>query len=585
MKNFLKPVLLFLLVLTIYSCNKNESIDGGGTSGETNQEFEFGAQVNRDFMGVVKDQSNVAISNATINIGTKTTQTDAKGVFIIKDATVQERFAYIEVSKIGYLKGLKTVTPTQDVSQVNLVLLTENIQPLPLNNQIQLSNGAQVTFNGSFEDASGNAYSGVVNYSLNHIDPASPTIANEMPGMLLGKTITDDFEMLQTYGMLHVSLTDASGNALQIASGSTAEIRMPIPSVLSGAAPATIPLWSFDEAVGYWVEDGFATKTGSEYVGTVSHFSWWNCDINFPTEVLCLTVEDANGNPLANVNVDLSFPGNPFPGTGVSNALGEICGVVPTNQTITYTAYDDCGNTLSTNTIGPFTNATTWINETITIPNSPALQTITGNFLDCNGSPVIDGYVELSYGGYQTIQYIENGVFEISTLICNGSTSGFVEGLDYNNSQSTGVIPFIFSQPISNIGTIISCNTIDEYITYQVDNEPAVTTQQIMISAYNSNTSGFQVLADSETSFDEVNFEIDTTAIGSYSLTDVSAPLLVISEIDLNTNTTTTQNFEFIISNFGNPTEYIDVTFSGDFTDINGVTRSITGTIHVRRDT
>ena len=177
MKNFLKPILLVLLALTIYSCNKNESIDGEGTSGGTNQEFEFGSQVQRDFMGVVKDQSNVAISNATINIGTKTTQTDAKGIFIIKNATVQERFAYIEVNKIGYLKGLKTVAPTQDVSQVDLVLLTENIQPLPSNSQILLINGTKVTFNGGFENASGNAYNGVVNYSMNHIDPASPTMS------------------------------------------------------------------------------------------------------------------------------------------------------------------------------------------------------------------------------------------------------------------------------------------------------------------------------------------------------------------------------------------------------------------------
>jgi len=55
-----------------------------------------------------------------------------------------------------------------------------------------------------------------------------------------------------------------------------------------------------------------------------------------------------------------------------------------------------------------------------------------------------------------------------------------------------------------------------------------------------------------------------------YSLIDVSAPVLVISEIDLNTNITTTHNFEFIISNFGNQTEYIDVAFSSDFTDSAG---------------
>lgn len=582
MKNILKYVSLFFVALLIYSCDPNESMDNNPGA---NQEFEFGSQVQRDFMGTIKDESNVAISNATINIGTKTATTDAKGVFVIKNANVQERFAYIEVNKTGFLKGLKTVTPTEGVNSLEIILLAETSLLLPANNQIQLSNGAKVTFNGGFEDASGNAYTGSVMYSMNHIDPASPTIESEMPGMLLAKTTAGDFEMLQTYGMLHVNLTDTSGNPINIATGSTAEIRMPIPSILSNAAPATIPLWSFDEALGYWVEDGFATKTGSEYVGTVSHFSWWNCDINFPTEVLCLTVEDVNGNPLANVNVDLTFPGNPFPGTGISNEVGQICGVVPINQTITYTAYDDCGNTLSTNSIGPFTNATTFINETITIPNSASLQTITGNFLDCSNNPITDGYVELTYGGTQTIQFIENGAFEISTLICNGSTSGFVEGLDYNNSQSTGVIPFIFSQPATNLGTIISCDSIDEYITYQVDNGAAVTTQQIFISNFNSSTSGFQILAAGQAPLDEINFEIKTTAVGTYSLTDVSDPLLVISEIDLNTNNAnSTPNFEFTISNFGAPTEYIDVSFSGDFTDSTGATKSITGTIHVRRD-
>ncbi|QCE42346.1 hypothetical protein [Psychroserpens sp. NJDZ02] len=70
-----------------------------------------------------------------------------------------------------------------------------------------------------------------------------------------------------------------------------------------------------------------------------------------------------------------------------------------------------------------------------------------------------------------------------------------------------------------------------------------------------------------------------------YSLIDVSAPVLVISEIDLNTNITTTHNFECIISNFGNQTEYIDVAFSGDFTDSAGGIKSITGTIHIRKNT
>jgi hypothetical protein len=35
-------------------------------------------------------------------------------------------------------------------------------------------------------------------------------------------------------------------------------------------------LWSFDEAKGLWKEEGQAIKTGSNYVGDVSHFSFWN---------------------------------------------------------------------------------------------------------------------------------------------------------------------------------------------------------------------------------------------------------------------------------------------------------------------
>jgi len=263
-----------LMLSTLFtSCEKDKNINDSNENNQSEFILEQGASIQRDFIGVIKNQANVPISNATVNIGPKIGLTDAKGVFVIKGANVKELFAYIEVSKTGYLKGLKTIVPIQGVNNVSIILLTENMQALPLNNQIQLLNGVKVTFNGGFEDATGNVYTGAVNYSMNYIDPASPTIANEMPGMLLGKTTLDDFEMLQTYGMLHVNLTDATGNSLQIATGGSAEIRMPISSTLSGTAPATIPLWSFDEDTGYWVEEGSATKIGNEYVGAVSHFS------------------------------------------------------------------------------------------------------------------------------------------------------------------------------------------------------------------------------------------------------------------------------------------------------------------------
>ncbi|WP_179315408.1 carboxypeptidase-like regulatory domain-containing protein [Winogradskyella undariae] len=572
--NFKLFVLLFM-AMTMFNCETDDSGDYGSSQG-INQEFEFGAIIQKDFIGTVVDESNIAISNATVIIGAKTAQTDSNGVFIIEDADVQEKFAYIQVTKTGYLNGMKSVVPTEGGNSVAIMLLTETVQALTASNEILMPNGTKVTFNGGFEDAAGNLYSGSVHYSINHVDPSSPTIAKEMPGMLLGKTTSDEFEVLETYGMLHVSLTDASGNALQLATGSTAEIRMPIPTELTGA-PDTIPLWSFDEGAGYWVEEGFATKTGSEYVGMVSHFSWWNCDASFPTTEFCLNVEDDNGNPLANVQVDLSFGINPFPVVGVSSSEGQICGLIPVGETITLVAYDYCGNEIYTNYIS---SSFTGSSQTIVISAGSAQPTvITGNFLDCDYNPITEGYVQLNYGALTSYTVIENGTFEISTLICNSDTSISIEGIDYLTTQSTGEIPFTLLQPITDLGTVISCNAVDEFFTYQLDDETPITS--INVAGYSDPSGGFNINAVS--GIGELHFSIDTTVLGTYTLADFDA-FLYIADINLDTGENTTSNFQFVITGYDPIGGYISVTFSGDYVDAAGVTHSISGTIHSRRD-
>ena len=70
-------------------------------------------------------------------------------------------------------------------------------------------------------------------------------------------------------------------------------------------APATIPLWSFNETTGIWQEEGSATKVRNAYVGNVSHFSWWNCDLQSPQAILKVNVKNAAGIPTVNTVVAL----------------------------------------------------------------------------------------------------------------------------------------------------------------------------------------------------------------------------------------------------------------------------------------
>ena len=60
------------------------------------------------------------------------------------------------------------------------------------------------------------------------------------------------------------------------------------------------------------------------------------------------------------------------------------------------------------------------------------------------------------------------------------------------------------------------------------------------------------------------------------------AAMLIISEIGLNTGGTN-ETIQFFLTNYGAPTEYIDVNFFGDYDDVNGITHSLTGSMHVRR--
>ena len=111
---------------------------------------------------------------------------------------------------------------------------------------------------------------------------------------------------LASYGMIAVELESTAGEKLQIATGNSATLTMPIPSSIQSSAPATIALWSVNEQTGIWKEEGTATRSGSNYVGTVSHFSFWNCDISIPAVNLSMTIKDEHAVPLVHAHVRLT---------------------------------------------------------------------------------------------------------------------------------------------------------------------------------------------------------------------------------------------------------------------------------------
>ena len=323
MKKIYSFLSLLLLIITFSSCNPNDDSSSNSQNDDTFAQ-NFGNAASKDFIGQVVDIDHHPIQNAEIKIGTSTVQTDINGVFIINGADVHEKFAYITATKAGYIDGSRAMVPTSGKNTVKIMLLPntplETIQ-YGIVSEVSIYSGTKIKFQGGFQDENGTNYSGPVQVSMFHLTPTDENIEKLMPGMLYSRTTTNQEAVLETFGMINIELRGSARQKLNIKEGQAAEITMRIDDSQIATAPSSIPLWHFDEERGYWKEDGVATKVGNKYVGEVSHFSWWNCDIPNSTIYLTFTLVDSTGNPLSNLALSIANPSGNF-AHGTTDANG-----------------------------------------------------------------------------------------------------------------------------------------------------------------------------------------------------------------------------------------------------------------------
>ena len=597
-----------IALLSALACN-NEPVgdlignDNTPPPSSVTLEENFGSLTSGDFMGQVIDPQHSPVSNATVRIGNSSTTTDDNGIFILKDSQVYETFAYIKVEKSGFIDGSRSVVPTSGINQVKIMLLPETITETISSGTpqtVSLANGASVSLPGEYIRSSGENYSGNVHVILHFLNPTEEDMTLQMPGMLLAQNLQNEARMLKTLGMLAVELRSEAGEELNLAAGSSATISVPLDAEILSDAPSEIPLWYFDETKGYWIEEGSATLQGNAYVGTVSHFSFWNCDI--PTEYvnLCLTISDSNANALSQilVSIESEFNGT---GTGITNETGEVCGIVPANQILNlhFNIYNICNNIEIPNTsqtIGPLSSDTT-LNIVLDAPEvEEYLETITGVFTSCDGTPVVNGYVEGSVeSGEQFYSVVNGGVFEINVLSCNENSTLTIAAYDYDNLQTTGEINYTLTSPETNLGTLTACNSVTEFIQYSIDEgaEDVLFISNISADFWDSNTQGtissLQISANNQNDCIYMNGILDETFPNYEGLYNYSSGWQETSPgfgffecLDIDP---VNSNITFNLTAFANAVgDYIDINFSGDYQDYSGNSHVINGIIHVIRD-
>lgn len=425
-KRYLLPLLFFGLLFS--QCRKEETISHSQPV-KPNTSLDKGKSILADFSGQIINEFNNAVANASVVIGDKTALTNSNGFFFIRDAAVNENFAYASVNAVGHFHGSRTVLPKSGVNQIKITLLSNAIRgsfPASQGGKIEVGK-ATIQFGVGYTKANGIPYSGRVNVAMKYLDPEADNLNEIMPGDLLASSTTGS-KLLESYGMVAVELKDDAGNKLQLAEGNEAVIHMGLsPNVLS-KAPNSLPLWYFDEERGIWIEEGKAELINGEYIGSVKHFSFWNCDVPRDYNRIDGIVKTSNGYPIAGLSISLT---SKLIGTGkcYTSSQGEYGGRVPSGETFNLSVSYLSKSKFKTMTIGPFSSDQKI--PDIIIDDLSDLVKIEGSAIDCNGDPVLKG---LLFINDQTPIDINSGTY---SFYMPKSTAFTVRYYDYLSAMYT----------------------------------------------------------------------------------------------------------------------------------------------------
>lgn len=513
--------------------------------------------------GFVVDAAGEPVEDAQVQLDNQQTSTDAYGHFFFKNIQMNSKGQFVKVHKTGFFEGSRRFFPLAgEESRVKIQLLPKSFSQSfesQVGATVETNGGAQVIFPaGAIRTESGDPYTGTVQVASFWMDPSSPDILEQMPGNLQGISTSADEVALATFGMIAVELQSPTGQKLNIAEGSKATLSMPIPQSMQATAPDVMPLWSFYNGYGLWVEEGEATRQGDRYVGEVSHFSFWNCDLPYTYVDFSAQIVSTSGNPLANLKVQIRMTTGWTVGYDYTDGNGNMTGKLPEGIELILEVFDICGELVYSENIGPFTGVVDL--GTIEVDPTGLETSITGVAENCDDELVENGLVIVQSSNFASYYYFTNGSFDISFIACNAVPDMEVIIIDLDDAYQTDPLTLASGED-HDLGTVTVCDSaVDFYLTLTVN---GITVQyiapfgQVITVDSVGNIYTFANLGNQEVYF---NSQFDGAAIGDYSTANGSN---FINNQTTGWNLSGTFDDEYTVHEYGDVGEPVRVSFSG----------------------
>lgn len=265
---------------------------GGGTSSST-------SSAPATVTGVVQDAGGALLSGVRVQLAGQSITTAADGRFSFTVSATTDSSVLL-VKKAGFATNAKDAP----IAPGNTTDITVKLQADQVNTNFAATSGITLSPNGAsvaipanaIQTAAGTVYSGTVTVAANYYGPDTVAGVQAFPAPYVGVDASTQSPLI-TMGVIEVKLTDASGNPLQLKSGTSATLIYPASTVSASAVVASIvPLWYYDETNVIWTREGQATKQANgTYQASVTHFTLWNADFKGVTATITGCFKDANG--------------------------------------------------------------------------------------------------------------------------------------------------------------------------------------------------------------------------------------------------------------------------------------------------
>jgi hypothetical protein len=450
--------ILIIISFSLSTCKKVKS--------DVDLPFTNTQRVKATIMGVVLDETGNPLQGAQVRIETHSTFTDGFGNFSFKDINVLKNATLVSVNAYNCFKAFKTLMIVEGQENYTRIRLIKKTTPQTFNASsgglVTLQNNGSISFEpNSIVTENGQAYTGPVNVFSHLLKASDQELSERIPGALRGVTIAGAEQILETFGMLAVELYGTNGQRLNLAPGKKAEIKMPIEANQYADAPQTIPLWHFNESNGMWIEEGAATKSNLFYVGSVSHFSWWNWDINYMSNILNLSLTDINNNPIKHAKVVLSTSTSSFALFTSNN--GTIKTRVALNTAYTLSVNNACNVVSHTQSFQSNLSNITLNVSNVNISPAASSASIVANFIGCGNLSYYYDRLLIK----DTSNFTYTAIFDVdSNGLCNANIPGcfnlpstklFLKSQYIDNFQAPIPIPASLNLGVNNLGTINYC--------------------------------------------------------------------------------------------------------------------------------